>query len=72
MPLHILKKIRVDKGITQLQLANSLKKPQSFVSKYESGERRIDIREFIHICNALEETPSDIIILLEKEKTNGF
>lgn len=40
-------------GITQQSLAKSLKKPQSYVSKYESGERRIDVIEFVAICEAL-------------------
>ena len=72
MALEVLKTIRVNKGITQLQLANLLGKPQSYISKYESGERRIDIHEFIHICQALDEKPSNIIDRLEKDLTCGF
>lgn len=51
--LDLLKKTRNDKGITQLELADKLSKPQSFVSKIESGERRLDLVELEHICNAL-------------------
>lgn len=40
-------------GITQSQLASKLGKPQSFVSKIESRERRLDIVEFFHICRAM-------------------
>lgn len=40
-------------GLTQAELAAKLSKPQSFVSKVESGERRIDVIEFIDICEAL-------------------
>ena len=40
-------------GITQAQLASKLGKPQSFVSKIESRERRLDIVEFFHICRAM-------------------
>lgn len=36
---------RADAGLTQAQVAKALKKPQSFVSKAESGERRLDIAE---------------------------
>ncbi len=72
MTLEVLKTIRINKCITQLQLADILKKPQSFVSKYESGERRIDVHEFIQICRALDESPSNIIERLEKELTHGF
>ena len=72
MSLYVLKKIRVEKGITQLQLANMLKKPQSFISKYESGERRIDVHEFIYICKALQAAPSDVIKDIEKDIKYGL
>ena len=32
-------------------------KPQSFVAKYEGGERRVDVVEFIEICKAIEADP---------------
>lgn len=38
-------KLRESKNLTQVQLASSLKKPQSYVSKVETFERRIDIIE---------------------------
>ena len=40
--------------MTQQQLADRLGKPQSFISKYEGGERRIDVIEFIAIPEALQ------------------
>lgn len=46
----VLKQIRLDAGLTQAQLANELQKPQSFVSKYESGERRLDYLEVREVC----------------------
>ena len=39
---EILIKYRNERGLTQIQLAEKLGKPQSFVSKYEIGERRLD------------------------------
>jgi transcriptional regulator with XRE-family HTH domain len=36
-------------GLTQVQVAELLEKPQSFVSKYERGERRLDFTEFMEI-----------------------
>lgn len=51
--LDVLLDARKGAGITQQSLAKSLKKPQSYVSKYESGERRIDVIEFVAICEAL-------------------
>jgi transcriptional regulator with XRE-family HTH domain len=40
-------------GMTQKQLAMKLNKPQSFVSKFENGERRIDVIELMEIARAL-------------------
>jgi transcriptional regulator with XRE-family HTH domain len=45
-------------GFTQQQLADRLGRPQSFVAKYEGGERRIDLIEFLTIANALELDPA--------------
>jgi len=39
--------------MTQVQLAEKLQKPQSFVSKCERGERRVDFTEFLEIAEAL-------------------
>jgi transcriptional regulator with XRE-family HTH domain len=41
------------KDLTQVELANKLKRPQSFVSKYERGERRLDVIEFFEVARAL-------------------
>jgi len=48
---------RQQKGLTQAEIAARLRKPQSYVSKYESGERRIDIIEFLDVCEALGINP---------------
>ena len=48
-------------GLTQQQLADRLKKPQSFVAKYEGGERRLDVVEFIAIAHAVGFDPSRMI-----------
>jgi transcriptional regulator with XRE-family HTH domain len=44
-------------GFTQQALALKLRKPQSFVAKYEGGERRLDVVEFIAIARALGADP---------------
>ena len=41
-------------GLTQSDVASRLARPQSFVSKYESGERRLDVLEFLQICQELK------------------
>ncbi|MDC2889204.1 helix-turn-helix transcriptional regulator [Psychrosphaera sp. 1_MG-2023] len=47
-----LKQLRDESGLTQGKLAEKLNKPQSYVSKYESGERNLDFVETIEICEA--------------------
>lgn len=44
-------------GLTQHALAHRLKKPQSFVAKYEGGERRLDVVEFVAIARAIGADP---------------
>ena len=43
--LKRLRQAREDAGLTQLEVAGRLGRPQSFVSKCESGERRVDVIE---------------------------
>lgn len=52
---------REEAGLTQLEVAARLSKPQSFVAKYEGGERRLDVIEFMEICEALKVDPNDLI-----------
>lgn len=51
---------RKDAGLTQTALAERLGRPQSFVAKYEGGERRIDVVEFIAIAHAIGADPHDL------------
>ncbi len=55
-------------GMTQQQLSEKLRRPQSFVSKFEGGERRLDFIETIEICTALNADPHEIVALIHKEK----
>ena len=52
-----LKKTRLAGKLLQQDLAEKLKKPQSYVSKVESGERTLDVLEFLSYCNALGVEP---------------
>jgi len=51
-------------GLTQRELAKRLRRPQSFVAKYEGGERRVDVVEFIEICRAIETDPNKLLKVL--------
>lgn len=43
--LKKLKEARTEAGFTQVEISQKLKKPQSYISKIERGERRIDVAE---------------------------
>ena len=51
---QLLKDLRAEKKLTQRQLARRLKIPQSYISKYETGERRLDFVETAFVCQAME------------------
>ena len=51
--IAVLVEARIGARMTQQALAKTLEKPQSFVSKYERGERRLDVPEFLLIARAL-------------------
>jgi len=50
---ELLRQVRVEAGLRQSDLAQNLRQPQSFVSKYETGERRLDILELREVCRAV-------------------
>jgi transcriptional regulator with XRE-family HTH domain len=64
--LVLLRQIRIDAALRQEDLAQRLGRPQSFVSKYESGERRLDLLELQEVCLALGLKLSDFIRRFEK------
>lgn len=53
----LLRDLREKAGLTQADVAARLDKPQSFVAKYEGGERRLSALEFIDIVRALDVEP---------------
>ncbi|MCS1407072.1 MAG: hypothetical protein M2R45_00228 [Verrucomicrobia subdivision 3 bacterium] len=63
--LTLLKKTRVETGLRQVDLAKKLKVPQSMISKYEVGERRIDLLELRDICVALGVSLTEFVQELE-------
>jgi transcriptional regulator with XRE-family HTH domain len=52
---------RKEAGLTQHALARRLKRPQSFVAKYEGGERRLDVIEFVAIVRAIGGDPVKLL-----------
>jgi transcriptional regulator with XRE-family HTH domain len=68
----LLRGIRVDAGLTQSKLASRLARDQTFVSKYESGERRLDVIELREVCRAIGIDFVTFIRKLDKDlKTGG-
>lgn len=65
---NLLRTTREDAGFTQVALAKKLKRPQSFVSKYESGERRLDLVELQEICAAVGISLTKFISAFEKSR----
>jgi transcriptional regulator with XRE-family HTH domain len=57
---------RKEAQLTQERLAKSLKKPQSFVAKYENGERRLDVIEFLLVARLIGIDPCEIIKKVEQ------
>ena len=59
--LRKLKKARKKSGLTQVEIAKKLGKPQSFISKIENGERRLDIIELKQISKLYKTRINDIL-----------
>ncbi|MCC0806949.1 helix-turn-helix transcriptional regulator [Methylobacterium sp. W2] len=56
----LLRQERQRVGLTQQEVAQRLGAPQSFVAKYEVGERRLDLVEFIAIAQAVDAEPREL------------
>ena len=59
--LSLLRRVRVEAGLRQIDVAERLDQPQSFVSKYESGERRLDLLELELVCDACDTNLSEFV-----------
>ena len=58
---QLLVEARKEAGLTQVGLAERLSRPQSFVSKYERGERRLDVIEFFEVAAAIGIDPFNFL-----------
>jgi transcriptional regulator with XRE-family HTH domain len=61
--LSLLRDARDRSGVSQVELAERLGRPQSWVSKIEIGERRLDLEELRQMCEALD---IDLVKLVRK------
>lgn len=58
--IALLVDARREAGLTQRDLAQILKRPRSFVSRIETGERRLDVVEFVAVAKALKIDPEEL------------
>lgn len=65
--LRLLREAREQAGITQVELAKKLRQSQSYVSKVERGDRRLDIVQLRTICQVLGLTLAEFVQRLERE-----
>lgn len=65
--LQLLKEARINAGLRQIDLAKKLDVPQSMISKYEVGERRIDLLELREICSVLDLSFVEFVQTLENK-----
>lgn len=63
---ELLVEAREAADLTQASLSKKLSRPQSFVAKYENGERRLDVIEFLQISQAIGCDPLRILKQLKK------
>ena len=64
---ELLSEARKTENLTQAELSGRLRRPQSFVSKYERGERRLDVIEFAEVARALGIDPLRFLAKLYRE-----
>ena len=62
----LLRETRTAAGVTQVQLAKMLGQSQSFVSKYENGDSRLDILQLRTVCETLGLSLADFVARLEE------
>lgn len=65
---RLLRTVRTEAGLRQIDLAEKLDEPQSYVSKYESGEQRLDLLELKAICDVLSIGLTEFVERFEGER----
>lgn len=69
--IELLVQARKDDGITQVELGKRLGRRQTFVSKFELGERRLDVAEFVTVSRAIGADPYRLMQDAERGDGNG-
>lgn len=67
----VLKSARHDAGLKQIDVAGRLSVTQSYVSKYEAGDRRLDLFELLAVCAVLGVELQDVLIAVEEQLARG-
>ena len=57
--------------LTQADIAHQLGKPQSYIAKIEGKDRKIDVLEYVEICEVLDLQPSEIIKIIENTQNQN-
>jgi transcriptional regulator with XRE-family HTH domain len=65
----LLREMRIEAGLTQVDLAARIERDQTYVSRYESGQRRLDVLEVREICQAIGINLEEFVKRLEKVLT---
>lgn len=68
---ELVRTLRAEAGLRQVDLAQRLKRPQSFVSKYEACEKTLDFLEVRDICKALGVSMGEFVRRLEELEREG-
>lgn len=66
--LERLRQARLEAGLTQSEVADALRKPQSFVSKCETGERRVDVVELQILAELYGVSLAYFVVGISKEQ----
>jgi len=67
--IELLVAARKDAAMTQVELGKKLGQRQTFVSKFELGERRLDVAEFLAVCTAIDVEPLSVIQAAESDQS---
>ena len=64
--LDLLRTARTEAGLNQRDLAKRLRTHRSWVAKVETGERRLDVVEFVRVCRAVDVDPAELVATITR------